>query len=82
MAQGESVHALPEQADPDCGIKILFYPTRYHSGLESIFAMGEDIMSIILDGDGNNNGDKDGDKNGNDNAYGDVCIQYLKNQNI
>ena len=81
MAQGESVHALPEQADPDCGIKILFYPTRYHSGLESIFAMG-DIMSIILDGDGNNNGDKDGDKNGNDNAYGDVCIQYLKNQNI
>jgi digalactosyldiacylglycerol synthase len=41
---------MPEEADPEHGIKILFYPSRYHSGLKSIFAMG-DIISVIPDED-------------------------------
>lgn len=41
---------MPEEADPDQGIKIIFYPSRYHSGLKSIFAMG-DIISVIPDED-------------------------------
>ena len=41
---------MPEEADPEHGIKIVFYPARYHSGLKSIFAMG-DIMSVIPDSD-------------------------------
>jgi hypothetical protein len=41
---------MPEEADPERGIKILFYPSRYHSGLKSIFAMG-DIISVIPDED-------------------------------
>ena len=39
---------MPEEADESDGIQILFYPARYHSGLKSIFAMG-DIVSLILD---------------------------------
>ena len=39
---------LPEEADPITGIRILFYPARYHSGLKSIFAMG-DICYLIPD---------------------------------
>lgn len=45
----ESAH-LPEEAHPITGIKIMFYPSRYHSGLGSIFAMG-DICSLIHDED-------------------------------
>jgi len=41
---------MPDEADPKHGIKILFYPSRYHSGLKSIFAMG-DIISVIPDED-------------------------------
>ena len=37
---------LVEEADPETGLRILFYPARYHSGLKSIFAMG-DICSVI-----------------------------------
>lgn len=43
---------LREEADmgdaacPDTGLQLLFYPARYHSGLRSIFAMG-DIMSLM-----------------------------------
>ena len=39
---------MPEEADEVDGIQILFYPARYHSGLKSIFAMG-DIVSLVLD---------------------------------
>mmetsp|Transcript_22471 Transcript_22471/g.32178 ORF Transcript_22471/g.32178 Transcript_22471/m.32178 type:complete len:811 (-) Transcript_22471:2321-4753(-) len=38
---------IREEADPDTGIRILFYPARYHTGLRSIFAMG-DICSLVL----------------------------------
>jgi len=41
---------MPYEADPETGIKILFYPGRYHAGLKSIFAMG-DIISVIPDAD-------------------------------
>jgi digalactosyldiacylglycerol synthase len=41
---------MPEEADPETGIKIIFYTARYHSLLKSIFAMG-DIMSVISDSD-------------------------------
>mmetsp|Transcript_10963 Transcript_10963/g.15448 ORF Transcript_10963/g.15448 Transcript_10963/m.15448 type:complete len:831 (+) Transcript_10963:293-2785(+) len=41
---------LVEEADPHTGLKILFYPARYHSGLKSIFGMG-DICSLIPDGE-------------------------------
>ena len=43
MRQQEDLY---EEADPETGIRILFYPARYHSGLRSIFAMG-DICSLI-----------------------------------
>ncbi len=39
---------MPEEADEKTGIRILFYPARYHSGLKSIFAMG-DMASLIPD---------------------------------
>eukprot|EP00986_Skeletonema_menzelii_P011522 scaffold5943_cov148-Skeletonema_menzelii.AAC.7 len=32
---------MKEEADPVNGLRILFYPARYHSGLKSIFAMGD-----------------------------------------
>jgi hypothetical protein len=38
--------SLPEEADPIHGLRILFYPARYHSGLKSIFAMG-DICAVL-----------------------------------
>jgi hypothetical protein len=45
---------MAEEANPISGLKILFYPARYHSGLKSIFAMG-DICAVLrnqtLDGD-------------------------------
>lgn len=41
---------MPEEANPETGIEIIFYTARYHSGLKSIFAMG-DIMSAISDED-------------------------------
>lgn len=34
---------LPDAACPQSGLRMLFYPARYHSGLGSVFAMG-DIM--------------------------------------
>ena len=37
---------MPEEADPISGLRILFYPARYHSGLKSIFAMG-DICAVL-----------------------------------
>jgi digalactosyldiacylglycerol synthase len=37
---------MPDVASPDTGLKLLFYPARYHSGLRSIFAMG-DICALI-----------------------------------
>merc|ERR1740124_580311 len=39
---------MPQEADEDVGLKIMFYPARYHAGLKSIFAMG-DIPSLIPD---------------------------------
>eukprot|EP00816_Leptocylindrus_hargravesii_P002202 CAMPEP_0196820976 /NCGR_PEP_ID=MMETSP1362-20130617/77315_1 /TAXON_ID=163516 /ORGANISM="Leptocylindrus danicus, Strain CCMP1856" /LENGTH=647 /DNA_ID=CAMNT_0042200021 /DNA_START=40 /DNA_END=1983 /DNA_ORIENTATION=- len=41
---------LPDEADAEHGLKIMFYNSRYHSGLGSIFAMG-DICSLIPDED-------------------------------
>ena len=41
---------LPDEANPEHGLKIMFYNSRYHSGLGSIFAMG-DICSLIRDKD-------------------------------
>ena len=44
---------MEDVADRDTGLRILFYPARYHSGLKSIFAMG-DICSVLrnhTDGD-------------------------------
>eukprot|EP00804_Cyclotella_cryptica_P025485 CCRYP_011992-RA/>CCRYP_011992-RA protein AED:0.02 eAED:0.02 QI:154/1/1/1/0.66/0.5/4/632/774 len=38
--------SLPDEADPIHGLRILFYPARYHSALKSIFAMG-DICAVI-----------------------------------
>ena len=35
-----------DEADSNHGLKILFYPARYHSGLKSIFAMG-DICAVL-----------------------------------
>lgn len=35
-----------DEADSNHGLKILFYPARYHSGLKSIFAMG-DICAML-----------------------------------
>ena len=32
---------MNEEADSANGLKIIFYPARYHSGLKSIFAMGD-----------------------------------------
>ena len=32
---------MNDEADPINGLRILFYPARYHSGLKSIFAMGD-----------------------------------------
>lgn len=37
---------MSDVADPVTGLQILFYPARYHSGLRSVFAMG-DIMSYM-----------------------------------
>jgi hypothetical protein len=39
---------LVEEADSEVGLKIIFYAARYHSGLKSIFAMG-DICNVIKD---------------------------------
>ena len=41
---------MPEEADEINGLQILFYASRYHSGLKSIFAMG-DVVSLIVDED-------------------------------
>jgi hypothetical protein len=37
---------MEDAADSEGGLKIIFYPARYHSGLKSIFAMG-DICGVI-----------------------------------
>lgn len=37
---------MPAAADPETGLRMLFYPARYHSGLCSIFAMG-DLLQLI-----------------------------------
>jgi len=39
---------MPDEADPDHGLRILWYPARYHPGLHSVFAMG-DLISLIPD---------------------------------
>lgn len=39
---------MPDVADAETGLRILFYPARYHADLKSIFAMG-DITSLISD---------------------------------
>jgi len=41
---------LAEEADPETGVRMLFYPARYHPGLGSIFAMG-DILALMPKGD-------------------------------
>lgn len=41
---------MEDVADADTGLKIIFYPARYHSGLKSIFAMGDmvgDICAVL-----------------------------------
>ena len=42
--------AMPYEADRDTGLKIIWYPARYHRGQCSIFAMG-DMISLIPDDD-------------------------------
>ncbi|KAL7542955.1 hypothetical protein ACHAXR_012248 [Thalassiosira sp. AJA248-18] len=37
---------MQDAADTDTGLRIIFYPARYHSGLKSIFAMG-DICAVL-----------------------------------
>lgn len=37
---------MKDAADPGTGIRILFYPARYHADLKSIFAMG-DICAVL-----------------------------------
>lgn len=44
----EKEAGMPDAADPKSGLKLLFYPARYHSGLRSIFAMG-DICQLIAE---------------------------------
>jgi len=39
---------MPDVADKETGLRIVFYPSRFHSELKSIFAMG-DITSLIPD---------------------------------
>ena len=39
---------MPDVSDSETGLRILFYPARYHADLKSIFAMG-DITSLISD---------------------------------
>ena len=41
---------LEEEADPETGVRTMFYPARYYPGLGSIFAMG-DILALMLKGD-------------------------------
>lgn len=44
---------MEDIADSETGLRIIFYPARYHSGLKSIFAMG-DICAVLrnhTDGD-------------------------------
>ena len=41
---------MSDEADPDHGLRILWYPARYHPGLHSVFAMG-DLISLIPDED-------------------------------
>jgi len=57
---------MPDAADPVTGLEILFYPARYHTGLGSIFAMG-DIMETVLSMN-NNNTEADDDR------QLDVCV--------
>jgi len=43
---------MADVADADTGLKIIFYNARYHSGLKSIFAMGDmvgDICAVLRD---------------------------------
>ncbi|KAL7463601.1 hypothetical protein ACHAXS_003960, partial [Conticribra weissflogii] len=44
---------MAEEADPIEGLRILFYPARYHSGMNSIFAMGDIICALRNQTDGN-----------------------------
>lgn len=37
---------MEDAADAESGLKIIFYPARYHDGLKSIFAMG-DICAVL-----------------------------------
>lgn len=39
---------MPDVADERGGLRIVFYPARYHSGLRSIFAMG-DMLKVVED---------------------------------
>mmetsp|Transcript_3216 Transcript_3216/g.4273 ORF Transcript_3216/g.4273 Transcript_3216/m.4273 type:complete len:1023 (+) Transcript_3216:214-3282(+) len=59
---------MPIEADEKIGLQIIFYPSRYHSGLKSIFAMG-DIASLI-------SSEKDDDDNNSNisNNNTDVCV--------
>lgn len=42
---------LPLEADEKLGLKIIFYPARYHFGLKSIFAMGDITALLDIDPD-------------------------------
>jgi hypothetical protein len=44
---------MPDAACEEKGLEILFYPGRYHTGLGSIFAMG-DIIDTIVNSDATN----------------------------
>jgi hypothetical protein len=44
---------MPDAACEETGLEILFYPGRYHTGLGSIFAMG-DIIDTIVTSDAQN----------------------------
>ena len=72
---------MPDVADARTGLKLLFYPARNHSGLRSIFAMG-DICRLIdeeLQQDDENNENKTDNTTTQDDAVvykprTDVCI--------
>ena len=42
---------MPLEANENIGLKIIFYPARYHFGLKSIFAMGDITALLDIDPD-------------------------------
>ena len=66
---------MPDVANPDTGLKLLFYPARYHSGLRSIFAMGDicKLIHVVEPGEGEEDETNEAAANAST-AIADVCI--------